>query len=192
MDLDETLRRRLVVSFISIGIFFPLAIFFFLQYFFIKSFAKANIRIDTSKVVSVSSAPWKEKGLTSAKDSYTVVSSVVSKRTTHANRRAQTLAAMISGDRVQVYGEGDFVRAVATKTDTGYAVILANNDPKNANKELVPLTIVNLPNGTYLLSIENLDGIFVKDQEVIVSDQPVKRTVFLTPNQIAVLKLVRQ
>ncbi len=192
MDLDETLRRRLVVSFISIGIFFPLAIFFFLQYFFIKSFAKANLRIDTSKVVSVASSQWKEKGATVSKDSVAVVASVVNQKTTHGNRRAQTLSSMIAGDRVQVYGEGDFVRAVASKTEKGYVVLIANNDPKEKNKELVPLTIVNLPNGTYLLSIENLDGIFVKDQEVIVSDQPVKRTVFLTPNQIAVLKLVRQ
>lgn len=192
MDLDDTLRRRLMVSFISIGIFFPLAIFFFLQFFFIKSFAKANIRVDASQIVSTSEYDWKTKGRDNPKDSYAVMLSVVDRKISHTNRRAQTLTTALSGERIQTFGEGDFVRAIATKTNRGYVVVLANNDPKNANKELVPLSIVNLPKGTYLLSIENIDGISVKDQEVIVSDQPVQRTVFLTPDQIAVLKLERQ
>lgn len=192
MDLDETLRRKLVVSFISIGIFFPLAIFFFLQYFFIKSFAKASIRVDATKVVEKSQSYWKETGQRDVKNSVSVVNTVVSRRTTHGSRIAQTLFSEVDGDRIQVFGEGDFVRAIAVKSDTGYSVILANNDPKEKNKELVPVTIVNLPDGTYSLTIKNLDGVFVKDQEVIVSKQPVQRTVFLTPNQIAVLHLVKR
>lgn len=58
MDLNYSLRRRVVTSIVTLGIVLPIAIFFFLQYFFFRSFAKANIRVDVRKVISPLHHNW--------------------------------------------------------------------------------------------------------------------------------------
>lgn len=193
MDLDESLRRRLYVSFITIGIFFPLVTFFFLQFFLVKSFAKADIQADASRVTVAIDRNWKTLAKGSQINSFHVVALTVSKiKDVKLRSEAETMIDSISGYRMRVEGEGDYVRAFASKGRGVYYLLLANYDPKNKNKELALATLTHLENGTYKVTITTVGGTTVIDKEVVVTNGVMKRSVFMGANQITMLKLERQ
>ncbi len=98
----------------------------------------------------------------------------------------------LSGYRVQVTGEGDFVRAVASRTNGEYTLMLVNYDKENKNKELVPVTFNHLVNGSYTVTITSLGGTTVVNSEALVTNGVMKRTVFMAPNQVTLVKLQRE
>lgn len=193
MDLDESLRRRLYVSFITIGIFFPLVTFFFLQFFLVKSFAKANIQADASHVTVAINHNWKDLAKGSQINSFRVVALTVNKIANKKLRaEAEQMIDSIEGSRMRVEGEGDYVRAVASKGQGTYYLLLVNYDPKNKNKELAPVTLTHLENGTYKVVITTVGGATVTNEGAVVANGVMKRSIYLAANQITMLKLERQ
>lgn len=193
MDLDDSLRRRLYVSFITIGIFFPLVTFFFLQFFILKSFAKADILADASHVTVNINHNWRMLAKGSQINFFRVVALTVSKITDKKLRgEAEQMVDSFEGSRMRLEGEGDFVRAVGARSQGKYSLILVNYDPKNRNKELAPITLTHLENGTYSTSITTVGGVTVKNEGSIVVDGIMKRTIFMAPNQITLITLERE
>jgi hypothetical protein len=65
----------------------------------------------------------------------------------------------IANQRVQLYGKGSFVKALAARTDTGSTqVLLANFDKTSRNNENVPITFQNIDPGEYTVTTEYLGG----------------------------------
>lgn len=61
----------------------------------------------------------------------------------------------LSGERLELLGEGSWVTGLATQKDNVYQILLVNYDPNGSHSETVPVSIVNLPSGNYSLKTEN-------------------------------------
>lgn len=64
----------------------------------------------------------------------------------------------MAGSRLLLTGEGTWVTALATKQGTITRIMLVNYDATGNHTETVPVTIQNLPNGTYAYTQHYLDG----------------------------------
>ncbi len=65
----------------------------------------------------------------------------------------------LGSQRLQLFGKGTFVKALAAQDDAGNPqVILANFDPKGSNTEVVPVTFENIVPGEYTVEQEFLNG----------------------------------
>jgi hypothetical protein len=65
----------------------------------------------------------------------------------------------ISGQRLQLLGQGSWVKALAARNEKGNTeVVMANYDPKGGHSENVPVTFQNIVPGSYNLNLEFLGG----------------------------------
>jgi hypothetical protein len=92
--------------------------------------------------------------------------------------------------RLQIVGNGTWVKGLASKADDGSIIlILANFDPKGKHSENVPLEIDRLPVGTYVFNKEYLSG--RKQTEELATDESGVLTtqVFMSSNDVVKLTL---
>ncbi len=95
--------------------------------------------------------------------------------------------------RLDVQGEGTFVKAIASYSyNNKITIILVNYDQNNKNTELVPLTIKNLPLGNYIISEERLGKQNITQTKINLSDSILKKSVLMTPNSIVVISLQKE
>jgi hypothetical protein len=65
----------------------------------------------------------------------------------------------IANQRLQLFGKGSFVKALAARTETGSTqILMANFDKNSRNIENVPITFQNIEPGIYTLTTEYLGG----------------------------------
>ena len=65
----------------------------------------------------------------------------------------------ISDQRLQITGQGSWVKAIAARNPAGNTeFIMANTDEHNAHNESVPITFEKIDPGSYALNLEFLDG----------------------------------
>lgn len=64
----------------------------------------------------------------------------------------------LSGKRLELLGEGSWVTGLATNNNNVYQILLVNYDLNGSHNETVPVSIVNLPSGNYVLKTEKLLG----------------------------------
>jgi len=92
--------------------------------------------------------------------------------------------------RLQVEGEGTYVKALASLSGQKIAVVLVNYDPDNRNIEMVPVSFNNLDPATYQLTQINL-----KDEITVTSitstENQIERQILMTPNSVIGLELKR-
>lgn len=105
---------------------------------------------------------------------------------------ALRLLTLLEGERINVEGEGTFVRAMASTSPQKTAVILVNYDKENTNTELVPLTITHIENGMYTLTLTYLDGMTTVFNDITVTDSTLSRSVLLPPNMVLAVELALQ
>lgn len=98
----------------------------------------------------------------------------------------------LEGEKLMVNGEGSFVKALASKKEENINIILINYDLENKNIELVPLTLINLPNGNYELIVKYLDGREINTKNVLVKNNMLKKDVLLKPNDIVLVQMVKK
>ncbi len=95
----------------------------------------------------------------------------------------------ISGDKLNLTGQGSYVRGLAAKTSTGIKVILANFDSSGKNIENVPITFTNLDSYSYDLTYEyplqEKSGFF----EITSSSGTISKSFILQPNSFLYLEL---
>ena len=94
----------------------------------------------------------------------------------------------MTGNRINLEGEGSWVSGFASKEKNKVKIILTNLDSTNKHFETVPLTIVNLENGNYSYQETFLEGTKRTSSETI-SNGVLKKDIFLTPNNIVVVEL---
>lgn len=67
--------------------------------------------------------------------------------------------AELTGQRVEITGEGSNVSGLVVKDDQGLKIILSNFSPQGGGTENIPITITNLADGQYQLTKEKLAGL---------------------------------
>jgi len=103
---------------------------------------------------------------------------------------ALTLLNKMVGNRVDLEGEGDWVKGFATKDGSKIKIILVNLDENGQHFENVPLTINNLENGTYSYKETFLLGAGKSESETITSGE-LKKEIPLSANNIIVIELTK-
>ncbi len=94
----------------------------------------------------------------------------------------------MTGNRINLEGEGSWVSGFASKEKNKVKIILTNLDSTNKHFEIVPLTIVNLENGNYYYQETFLEGTRKISKEM-VGGGVLKKDIFLNPNNIVVVEL---
>ena len=94
----------------------------------------------------------------------------------------------VSGDRIELSGEGTWVTGFATKNKENIQVILSNLDPNNQHSETVPVFFKNLENGTYSYQESFLGG-QQKNEEITVNDHSLTLQTILSPNNVVLIEL---
>jgi len=103
---------------------------------------------------------------------------------------ALSLLNRMTGTRIELEGEGDWVSGFAVKDGSKTKIILVNLDERGQNFENVPLTIKNLENGGYVYQETFLTGPGKKNNEDI-TDNTLKKEIPLSANNIVVIELAK-
>ncbi len=99
---------------------------------------------------------------------------------------------LLDGYRLQIDGEGTFVRAIGSVTPSKITVIVVNYDKDGRNTELVPVTFTNLTSGTYDMTITYLGGIQSRLNDIPVTESTLQRNVLMQSNSIASIELIKK
>jgi|SRR5579859_1050488 len=121
---------------------------------------------------------------------------------THADFGAQPkpryfalkLLDQIGNQRLQILGQGTWVKAAAALNDAGNPqVVLSNFDTYNSNSESVPITFQNIQPGSYVVN-EQFVGAPQKQatQNVATDAATLQIHVPMTANSVGLIELVRQ
>ena len=105
--------------------------------------------------------------------------------------RALKMLDSIADQRLQITGNGSWVKGLAAIDDNGsIEVIIANFDKNNKHSELVPIEYHNIEPGGYQIDTEFLSG---KRQttKVATSSTKLRTDVFMSGNDVAKVKLIR-
>ncbi len=98
----------------------------------------------------------------------------------------------MTGNRLLLSGEGTWVSALATKQGTVVRVLLVNFDASGNHTETVPVTITNLPGGTYEYRQQYLQGVKPeepKSNQETVSDGTLSKQLFLPAQSVVLIEL---
>lgn len=101
----------------------------------------------------------------------------------------------LGDERLVLLGKGTFVKALATKSslDGSIRIVLANFDPWGKNSENVPLSVIDLDNGNYKVTMTYLTkGVQTQTQSVDNSVGPMKLTVPMGPEEVAIVEIQKQ
>ena len=92
--------------------------------------------------------------------------------------------------RLEVTGEGTYVKAIASSSYNKTSIVVVNFDENNQNTELVPLTITNLSPGSYQIVETRLDDkpISVK---INLADSTLKKSILLPPNSVVTIEITK-
>ena len=94
----------------------------------------------------------------------------------------------MTGTRISLEGENDWITGFATKEGNKIKIILVNLDFKNQHFEVVPLKIINLENGNYLyrrISLDKSENVYHKK----IIDNILQEEIPLSPNNVLLIEL---
>lgn len=109
----------------------------------------------------------------------------------HPKPRYQALTFLnrLGSSQLQVSGEGSFVKAIASRYNSGrISIVIANYDPEDKNVETVPITLQRLTPGNYELTTEFLDR-RPTAQTITVGESAYQFSLPLAPNAVVMLEL---
>jgi len=105
-----------------------------------------------------------------------------------ARYRAVELMNSLKGVRVPLYGQGDWVKAVAVKDSNGYKILIVNYDPFGGHYENVPLQLVGLQGNRFMMKrTEFLRG--KTEFAIEASGNSWKTEILMKPNTALLLEI---
>ena len=99
---------------------------------------------------------------------------------------------LLQGYRLQIDGEGTYVRAIGSVSPQKTVVIVVNYDKDGKNTELVPLKFTNLTPGTYSMTTTYLGGLVSQNNNINVTGTSFSKNILLTANQVAAIELIKK
>jgi hypothetical protein len=105
--------------------------------------------------------------------------------------KALKLLYSLTGQRIDIEGEGTFVTGMASTIPNKTTLILTNYDEQGRDNELVPVTFANVENGIYTLTVTYLDGRILTTKDITPLNNQIKQNVLMTANSIALIELVK-
>ncbi|HCC84161.1 MAG TPA: hypothetical protein DEP87_00530 [Candidatus Pacebacteria bacterium] len=98
----------------------------------------------------------------------------------------------LSDQRLQLTGEGSWIKALAAKNTTTNTteVVIANYDPKGGHNENVPLTFENIVPGSYIVKKEFLSGLR-NQQKVATTSSVLQVQIPITSNDVVWVELIQ-
>lgn len=134
--------------------------------------------------------PGQEKG-----DGWGLIGHESGGRTLKPRYYVYSLLSRMTGNRVLLTGEGTWVTGFASKQADTIRIMLINFDAFGNHTETVPITITNLPNGTYEYSQQYLQGNTpgeTKKLKESVTDQVLKKQLFMSAQSIVLLEITKR
>ena len=106
--------------------------------------------------------------------------------------RAMEMLSEMSGTRLLVSGEGDYVTAMAARgADRVIRVMAVNYDKSGSHQEVFPLTLSGLGNTTYEVTERYLSGRVVKNS-ILVDGGNLRREIALSPSDAVLISVERK
>ncbi len=97
----------------------------------------------------------------------------------------------MQGEHLFVSGQGSWVKSFASKDDSKVKILIVNYDEQAKHVETVPISILNLQNGSYILIRRDFLG-GTKQRIVDVADNTLKIVEFFPANSASVIELSPQ
>lgn len=98
---------------------------------------------------------------------------------------------LLKGKMLYPKGLGTYVKAISSKSEDSIYAILTNYDYSEKNTENVPLTLTNLPSGSYEIKTTYLFENATFKNEQIVTNGTLNKNTPILPNQIIFLQITR-
>ncbi len=107
--------------------------------------------------------------------------------------RAVQMLDKVSDQRLQITGQGSWVKALAAKNraNNSSEVVLTNYDPDGRNSEQVPITFTNIEPGVYTIRTERLGG-QRKEEQTATDSAALKVMVPMPANDVVFVELIKQ
>ena len=96
----------------------------------------------------------------------------------------------LTGNELQLTGDGTWVTGVATRDDETVRILLTNYDPESKHTEEVPVSITGLEDGLYTLTQTRLAGV-PQNQQIQVSQNAFSTSFILPVNSVLLLELTK-
>ena len=97
----------------------------------------------------------------------------------------------LEGYRLDLQGEGSFVKGIASKSGRKIAVVLTNYDKNGANTELVPVTFSGLAAGSYRFKVTTLGGTELT-LRLSTKGEDLTRNILMKPNSVSAVELISE
>ena len=104
---------------------------------------------------------------------------------------ALKLLNLLDRARLELTGEGTFVKGIASSSYNKTTLILVNYDPDERNTELVPVTFNNLSPGDYQIKETGINGKTIT-ANLDLTGTFLRKTVLMPPNTIVTVELIKQ
>ncbi|QQG44398.1 MAG: hypothetical protein HYW86_00560 [Candidatus Roizmanbacteria bacterium] len=102
---------------------------------------------------------------------------------------ALKLLSLLEGTWINIEGEGTFVHGLASTSANKTALVLVNYDKDNKNTELVPVTFLNLANGSYTMTITYLEGNPTIIKNTLVENGQLQKSILIPANTVVAIEL---
>lgn len=103
-----------------------------------------------------------------------------------------SLLSRMAGNRVLLAGEGTWVTGLASKQNNTTRIMLINFDASGNHTETTPITITNLPNGTYGYSQQYLQSTTpgeIQERMESVTDHSLKKQIYMPAQSVVLIEL---
>ncbi|MCA9369405.1 hypothetical protein KC721_03835, partial [Candidatus Woesebacteria bacterium] len=98
----------------------------------------------------------------------------------------------IGNQRLQLLGKGSWVKALAAKNNQGdIQIVLSNFDVYGKHTEAVPITLTDMPSGSYTVTREFHNG-QLQSTAASVSDGTLVTNVHLSPNTVVLVTIAKK
>lgn len=96
---------------------------------------------------------------------------------------------LMEGKRVNVIGQGSWVKSIATNNSNRLRVLMVNYDPDNKHTEAVPIEFINIENGDYTIKKTDFLG-GTTERKVTATNGSLKTIEYLSANSAIILELI--
>ena len=98
----------------------------------------------------------------------------------------------IGTQRLQLLGKGSWVKALASKDQTGTVkIVMSNFDVYGKHSETVPITVTDLPSGSYTVTKEFHTG-QVQSNVASVSNGTLATDIYMAPNMVVLVTIAKK